>query len=681
VGFLFERKGEEMKRIIFILLGLGFISTVLYAYEGEDIELEKIVITPFKIETPISDVTKGISVITEDEIKLSKDNSLPELIRDKAGIIVTDQIGNPKGIKVDMRGFGDSSLSNVLVLIDGRRTNQIDLSGVDWGQISLDSIERIEIVRGPSTVLYGDNASGGLINIITKKGVKEKREIQIGGSLGSYQFKKDFVSIGDSAKVIDYFLNYSHQQSDGYRANSEYWDNNFFGKTTIHPTDEFKLELSTGYHRDRYGLPGALYPSDIELVERSGTVYPYDGGFTSDYFITSIPKLSFSIGEHNINLSFFTSYRERRNKGLSVYALGVSEYETVHYILMDELRPKLEIKSSVSGIDNQFIVGIDYFHAKDNILSGNRINKQQDETDIYKDTFAFYVYDLAQTWGRFLVNAGGRLEYADYIFDQKGLLVNYETKSIKDIAGEFGIGYEYDKESQVYFNYARSYRLPNTEEYYSNKYLWGGVEYGGLNASLKHQQSHNYELGIRHNSIDWMKLNADIFLMDIKNEIYYDRISFTNTNYKPKTRHYGFELESKFDLLESKLQPFISLTVQESFFKGGPYAKNEVPFVPNVSASGGITVSPIENLKWTISCDYTGSRYAVNDLNNEYSELKSHIIFDTMLNYTVENADFWFSVRNIFNKDYSEYGIIGSAGKAYYPSKKITFQAGMTINF
>ncbi|MFH0791309.1 MAG: TonB-dependent receptor [Candidatus Omnitrophota bacterium] len=669
-----------MKRLILVLLISGFVCSVLYAYE-EDVDLDKIVVTPFKIKTPISKVTKGVTVITKEDIKLSRENSLPELIKNKTGILVTDQIANPKGVKVDMRGFGDSSLSNVLVLIDGRRTNQIDLSGVDWGQISLDSIERIEVVRGPSTVLYGDNASGGLINIITKKGLTTKPEIKIGTSIGSHQFKKGFTSIGGSTKIADYFLNYSHQETNGYRANSEYWDNNFFGKTTIHPRDNFELELSSGYHRDRYGLPGALYPSQIEALERRGTVYPYDGGFTSDYFITSVPKLSFSVGEHDMNLSLFTSYRDRRNKGLTVYALGVSEYETVHYIQADEIRPKLEINSSISEIDNKFVVGFDYFHAKDNILSGNRIGSQQDETDVYKDTFGVYLYDLAETWGKFLVNAGGRLEYADYVFDQKGLVANYDSKSIKDGSAEFGIGYEYDKESQVYFNYGRSYRLPNTEEYYSNKYLWGGIEYGGLNASLEQQQSHNYELGIRHNSFDWVDLNADIFLMDVKNEIYYDRIIFANTNYKPITRHYGLELESKFDLLESKLQPFLSLTVQESFFKGGPYAKNEVPFVPNVSSSGGVTFSPIKNLKWTVSGKYTGRRYAVNDLNNEYSELKPHIIFDTAVNYTIKNAEFWFTIKNLFNKDYSEYGIIGSSGKAYYPSDKINFQSGVTVTF
>jgi len=672
-----------MKRIISVLtFGLLVMLAQSKACANEDVAfLDKIVVSPFKVETPISEVTKGVSIITREEIELSKANSLPELIEEKSGILVTDQTGNPKGVKVDMRGFGDSSLSNVLVLIDGRRTNQIDLSGVDWGQISLDSIERIEIVRGPSTVLYGDNSAGGLINIITKKGTNAKPKIQAGASLGSFNLKKGFVSVGQNAKFADYFFNYSHQESDGYRDNSEYWDNNFFGKATLRPGDILKLELSSGYHRDRYGMPGALYPSEIERVGRKGTVYPDDRGFTSDYFVTAVPTLLFSLGKQDVNLSLFSSYRERRSKTLTVYTPDVSEYETVHYIITDELRPKLQINSSLDNIDNKFVLGLDYFHAKDNILSGNRIGNQQDEIDVYKDTFGIYLYDLAETWGKFLVNAGGRLEYADYSFKQKGLVANDDSKTIKDGAAEFGIGYKYDKESQVYFNYDRAYRFPNTEEYYSNKYLWGGTEYGGLNASLKHQQSHNYEFGIRHNSFDWMNLNADIFLMDLKNEIYYDRLSFTNSNYKPATRHYGLEIESSFDLFESRLKPFVSLTAQESFFKGGSYAGNAVPFVPNIFAKGGVTASPIRNLKWTLSGNYTGERYAVNDLNNEFTKLKPFITFDNILSYTLKDTEIWFSIKNMFNRKYSDYGIIGSSGTAYYPSSERAYEAGVTVSF
>ena len=86
------------------------------------------------------------------------------MVQDRSGVVVSDYLGNPKAVVVDVRGFGETSLSNVLVLVDGRRTNQVDLSGVDWAQIDITTVERIEILRGPATVLYGDNAFGGAIS-------------------------------------------------------------------------------------------------------------------------------------------------------------------------------------------------------------------------------------------------------------------------------------------------------------------------------------------------------------------------------------------------------------------------------------------------------------------------------------------------------------------------------------
>ena len=114
------------------------------------------------------------TVITAEEIAHSPAQTLPEIIAQTPGVQLTSLYGGVNGAKtiVDLRGFGAFATSNTLVLINGRRLNDIDMAGVDLSTIPRNSIERIEITRGNSgAVLYGDNAVGGVINIVLKNGV------------------------------------------------------------------------------------------------------------------------------------------------------------------------------------------------------------------------------------------------------------------------------------------------------------------------------------------------------------------------------------------------------------------------------------------------------------------------------------------------------------------------------
>jgi len=704
-----------MKKVFFVLVILFILTNISMAAEGPStVDLEPIVVTPWRVGEEFSDVSRNVTVIGREEIEASSAKFLPELIQDRSGIVVTDYYGNPKGTVVDVRGFGESSSSNVLVLVDGRRTNQVDLSGADWAQIDINAIERVEIVRGPSTVLYGDNATGGVINIITKRGEAERPSITLAGELGSYQYHKSYVNLSGIYKttidgredglglLADYFFSYSNQDTTGYRANNDYWANDYFGSLILRLADAFELALSSGYHRDHYGMPGALRwdgnqwvldPRGINQIGREGTVFSEDKGFTSDYFITAEPRFIFFFCGNEITASCFGSFREARTKGLSVPEedawFGRQEFETAHHIESYELRPKIQTNLIYKGIDNKLVLGADFFHAKDDVLSGNRLNSQQDETDIYKETLGFYVHDNIKVSDRFLLNAGGRLEWASYTFHQKRLIPTYEIKDINIGAYNFGGGYKYNKNSQIYADVSKSYRLPNTEEYYTNKFVntwnWPPTIEGGLNSDIVPQKAMNYEVGIKDVTFDWLNFNLNLFLMDIDNEIYFeaDPNIYLNRNYDGETCHRGIELETRLNLFSDILRPYCNWTLQESLFKDGDFNNNQVPLVPKNKISAGITISPIKDLDWTTSLNYVGSRYNISDQRNLAPKLKPYKTVDTKLSFFYKYFNIWGAVKNVFDEEYFAYGVTNSTGTAetFYPAPERSFEAGMKIEF
>src|SRR5512136_3414338 len=133
-------------------------------------KLDEIVVTAERTKSPLGEAPANVTVITAEDIKETGAQTLIDVFQREPGVFPQNLLGNPKQSNVDIRGFGETAPQNVLFLVDGRRVNNIDLSGADLAQIAVGAVERIEVYRGPASVLFGDNAAAGAINIITKQG-------------------------------------------------------------------------------------------------------------------------------------------------------------------------------------------------------------------------------------------------------------------------------------------------------------------------------------------------------------------------------------------------------------------------------------------------------------------------------------------------------------------------------
>lgn len=656
--------------LIWLVLFFVYATNV---FAQETFELEKIIIKSSRSNDALGELNKNVTVLTADEINSEPSKSLPELLSTKLGVYGI-QYGNIKNSQVDIHASGETSISNVLVLIDGRRTNQIDLSGVDWSQIDSRSIERIEIIQGSGTVLYGDNASSGVINIITKKGQKDTKPlVTLSNEIGSWKTHKDSLSLEGGLHTLGYQINYVHDDTRGYRTNSAYWANDFDSSLDYDPNDTFGIDFTQGYHFNRDELPGALFGSDIINIGRRETTHAGDHGKTSDSHFDITPHLKFDLNNSQGGFSLFTSERKRLDYGL------LSGFETMYETNSYEFQPKVMITTPLTNsINNKLTGGYDYFYAKEGRRSGT-LGPNEDMVFVNKETSGVYLLDEATLDERWLVNIGVRGDWAQYVFDQKQQTAGKSQRSPTTEGYEGGFGYKYNPTSKVYISYGRSYRLPNVDEFFQNFFLGGG----GLNTGLTYQIGNEWEWGVRDNTFKDTQLGLNFFVDQYKDEIYLDPNTFTNTNYGGRTRHYGLEAEVNRSFWNDRIESFFNVTFQQAEFRGGIFGGNLMTNVPDHLANVGLTLKPLQGLTTSITAHEVGKQFVVSDQANAQPKLKRSNTVDWDMKYDIKNIEFWLNMSNIFNREYSNYAVYSSSRNqvGFYPAPTHSINAGMKVKF
>jgi iron complex outermembrane receptor protein len=448
-----------MVRITFTLLLSLLVGMPLIA-EGSMIQLRDVVVSATRYEEEVSSVPAHVTVITEDDIQNSTALNIPDLLRNEAGIQVNDIAGNRRNITVDLRGFGETAGLNTLVLVDGRRVNQADLSGTDWTQLPLDRVRSIEITRGGrGGVLYGDNASGGVINIITKEG--DALKAVISGAAGSYDTYKGSASLSGTSNDLAYSLTGSYLSSDGYRDNADTEAKDLGFNVSYYGSDHL-LHFSGGYHKDDTGLPGALRESDFAAgYSRTDTVHPEDFADVEDYYFKGGPELHFmddSLARVDI------SYRKRSFLSFASHSVGEFTGDTeIHTVAVS---PQIVLKNTIKDtVNNTLTLGVDYENVDEDILNDSLFfgTKTVSEFDLGKENYGYYIHDEIRANERLSVSGGYRYDRAEFTFEPS----TPDSSTMDEDLFTAGINYRFSQKSYAYVSYSRSFRYPVLDELFS----------------------------------------------------------------------------------------------------------------------------------------------------------------------------------------------------------------------
>jgi iron complex outermembrane receptor protein len=628
------------------------------------------VVTATRFEEEISTVPANVTVITEEDIANSTAKDIPSILRTQVGVHVTDISGNRRTYRVDLRGFGETAQLNTLVLVDGRRTNQPDLSGSDWALIPLDRVERIEIIRGGrGSVLYGDNSSGGVINIITKEG----EAFEAGGelALGSYDTFSAAAYVSEAKNNLSYALSGSYYDSDGYRDNSDLEAKDLGLNLDYLFGDIARVSLSSGYHKDEAGLPGALKTSDFAAgADRTDTTHPDDFADVDDYYIKLLPEIYF-LEDSLFKLDL--SLRERDSTFFSSFTGGTFEGDTE--IETTIASPQFIFKEQVYGFDNNLTFGIDYVKSEEDILNTTFFMgfPTTDKFLLEKENYGYYIHDEIHLLENLALSGGYRYDKVEYRFDPS----TPDKTDYDENLFTAGLNYNFFNESYAYLSFAESFRYPVLDElfdFFTNT----------IDTTLVPQTSNNYEMGIRHYFTKNVWAGLNFFRIDTEDEIFFNPTKGffgTNDNFDDETRRDGVEVAAgiKFDGISLRA----SYTYTDAEVQGGQFEGNDVPSVPEHMATFDSIFDLGEGFIFALNGIYIGTRFLESDWDNAFPKQDDYVVLNAKVKYNWKKYTAFLDINNILDEEYSEFGVLSSppVEPAFYPSPEINFLVGISAVF
>lgn len=660
-----------MKRFLFLVgvLFLGLL-TPLQTFgekETEQATFEEVVVTATRDPEEIRKVPANATVISREEIERSSARTTADLLRDEVGVVVRDLLGTGKSVSIDIRGFGETAPQNTLVLVDGRRVNEIDLSGVDWTQIPLDQVERIEIVRGPGSVLYGDNAVGGVINILTKRPEKVL-SAQAGVEVGSYGYNKEKASVSGKWGALSAMLSASYDATQGYRDNGFFRAKDVGGKLLCDLGEAFTLQFSANLHRDDTGLPGGLSKLDMIRFGREATLRPDDQAETNDGFASLGIKAKLSDGWR---LEAELSYR---NRDVSDAFVSFS-FSDQRNLRTWGFTPRSILESTLFGRPNKLTVGLDLYRSDSRVDSEFVIPgfASYNRVELTKKSAGLYALDEFSLLENLILSLGYRSEWASYDLFQD--LPRSEDKARDhEPAFQAGLDYLFAEKSSAFVSFKRSFRFPVSDE------LLQFFPVFRANPTMRPQVGYHYEAGVRHAFKEGIEANVTLFQADLRDEIFFNPETFRNENIS-KTRRQGLEAGLR-------VRPVSWLTFWGNYgyvrplLRERPFSGNDIPAVPRHKGSIGSEIDLGKGFLFHGKANLVGSRHLISDFRNRFDRLDPYATVDLRLSYQWKGLRAFAGVNNLFNRKYSEYGVLGFAGNAsFYPSPERNFIMGASYTF
>lgn len=632
---------KKEKRVwAIVLIALGSLAPNLTNAQQDSLQsfdLDEVVITATKFPKSRSETGKVITVIDSEMLQRSSGKDLSQLLNEQAGLVINGANSNPgKDKSVYLRG---AKSEYTVFLIDGIPVSDPSGAGgaFDPRMFSLDQLERIEILKGSQSTLYGSDAIAGVINLITKKDGNQPFGGSASMGFGSFGMLKGNANVQGSTSLVDYHIGYSHMSADGI---SEAKDLNNIGGFDNDGFDQNALNVSAGFKL----IPSLTLTPFFRYTDYDGE---FDGGSFSDdnstYTSTLInPGLSsqYKLEKGAINFLYGHNRADRKFDG----PFGPTEYKGrfdnadlfFNYDLSDKI---------------QLLTGINYQNLK-----------MLDATLAITDPEAQLISPYASL---FLHNAGG-------LALEVGGRYNNHSKYGSNSTFSVNPSYNIKPNIKVFANYSTGFKAPTLQQ------LYGAF---GANEDLNPEKSINLEAGLDLFLNNKLETRLTFFSRSIEDVIIY---TFVNGNINlDQQDDFGFELEPSFKISDKvNVKAFYAMVDGEVTTRENGQDSTYFNLFRRPKHTFGLNVGVQVNSKLFVSLNaktFSQRKDLFFNPDNFYAaeqvNLDSYALVDLYAEYkmTSDRLKFFVDFRNILNQDYAEvYG---------YNTMGINLNAGLSFKF
>ncbi|MEZ0231251.1 MAG: TonB-dependent receptor [Methylophilaceae bacterium] len=636
------------KTIIASLIGL-LISSNAFAASNDDIQTEPVIVKANKFDRKDTEATYASEIHTRKMIEESGASSLYDYLAQHTSVTTLPSFGNKATPSIDMRGYGTSSgYQNIVVSVDGQRLNNIDQSSQLLGAIPLGNIDHIEITKGSGSVIYGDGAMAGSIQIYTKA----KTGVTVSASGGNFGAKTGYVAAGISEQYFDLSASASDDSHDGYSKKDTTGKRDAYSSTAqniklaIKPSDDlrFNIEGTSSRTDTRYNnsLTRAQFSDDPR--QNGGGPYTHQG-LDSDMW-----RVGF---EYSITPK------------LKLIANHIQEDKLSDFISPFPFKANYDYRSNDIALNYQgeSISVVGGFQ----VFDGERLSNANKTT---KDNLAAFI-QTEYRWDDFTVSAGARRERVKYDYNPAGGTSIDSDDKLN--AWDAGINYRINKEASVFANYNQAYQAPDIDRFFTF--------FGTFNDFIVPAKAKTLNVGFNH-VMDRNRLKVTLFRSNLKNEIYYNAATFTNTNID-KSHKYGVELQDQFkitnNLNTSIIYTYTRAIIDKEADGGGTFNGQDLPGVSKHGVVANLGYNFMENANVNLSHVWRSSSYAANDFANNFSQKQnSYESTNLALNYRYKNLQWFTALNNIFEHKNS----IQVSDNVIYPVDfSRTWRIGMKADF